>query len=70
MDDDLELYKEIEEFERDLQVKSSPPPAQSTTINNDPTIIQSYYPHPASTSTSVSIIDSGGGADVNSHSGA
>ncbi|KAF0888696.1 hypothetical protein E2562_016492, partial [Oryza meyeriana var. granulata] len=34
---------------KDLQVKSSPP-AQPTTLHNDPAIIQSHYPRPSSTS--------------------
>ncbi|GJM99855.1 hypothetical protein PR202_ga16993 [Eleusine coracana subsp. coracana] len=37
---------------KDLQVKSSPP-AQSATLHNDPAIIQSHYPRPASLSTSL-----------------
>ncbi|PWZ17487.1 Protein decapping 5 [Zea mays] len=37
---------------KDLQVKSSPP-SQSATLHNDPAIIQSHYPHPASLSTSL-----------------
>ncbi|WOK93354.1 hypothetical protein Cni_G02051 [Canna indica] len=50
---------------KDLQVKSSPP-AQSTSINNDPAIIQSHYPRPASTTTSIPLVGSGSVADLSS----
>ncbi|WOL03841.1 protein decapping 5 [Canna indica] len=52
---------------KDLQVKSSPP-AQPTTIDNDPAIIKSHYPHPASTSTSMPSVGSGNVGDLSSHS--
>ncbi|CAL9201093.1 unnamed protein product [Musa hybrid cultivar] len=51
---------------KDLQVKSSPP-VQSTSINNDPAIIQSQYLRPASTYTSTPSVGSGSIADLSSH---
>ncbi|XP_059655574.1 protein decapping 5 isoform X2 [Cornus florida] len=54
---------------KDLQVKSSPsPPAQTTTsINSDPAIIQSHYPRPAATSSSLPSAVSGPVTDLSSH---
>ncbi|XP_021305220.1 protein decapping 5 isoform X2 [Sorghum bicolor] len=51
---------------KDLQVKSSPP-SQSATLHNDPAIIQSHYPHPASLSTSLPSAASTTTANPTSH---
>ncbi|XP_022681681.1 protein decapping 5 isoform X2 [Setaria italica] len=51
---------------KDLQVKSSPP-AQLATLHNDPAIIQSHYPHPALSSTSLPSAASTTAADATSH---
>ncbi|XP_073295068.1 protein decapping 5-like [Primulina huaijiensis] len=40
---------------KDLQVKSSPPVPTTTTMNNDPAIIQTHYSHPTSTPTPTSL---------------
>ncbi|OEL20610.1 Protein decapping 5 [Dichanthelium oligosanthes] len=51
---------------KDLHVKSSPP-AQPATLHNDPAIIQSHYPRPASSSTSLPSAASTTAADPTSH---
>ncbi|XP_014519839.1 protein decapping 5 [Vigna radiata var. radiata] len=52
---------------KDLQVKSSPPVQPPPQVNNDPAIIQSHYPHPVTTSTSLPSAVSGPLTDLNSH---
>ncbi|XWS33994.1 hypothetical protein CRYUN_Cryun21dG0001300 [Craigia yunnanensis] len=52
---------------KDLQVKSSLPALPTTSINNDPAIIQSHYPCPVSTSTSMPSVVSRPLTDLTSH---
>uniref|UniRef100_A0A2P2LVU5 Uncharacterized protein MANES_14G096300 n=1 Tax=Rhizophora mucronata TaxID=61149 RepID=A0A2P2LVU5_RHIMU len=52
---------------KDLQVKSSPPVQPVPLINNDPAIIQSHYPRPVSTSTSLPPAVSGSLTDLGSN---
>lgn len=53
---------------KDLQVKTSSPVQNVPQINNDPAIIQSHYPRPPATSSSLPTVVSAPAMDLNSQS--